>query len=339
MIDRGVVVEGPAAFVQPGAGHRGDAARGVHVGGTIARAREAVTETEIGPLGRTDQAGEGLDRLDRAAGDAGRPFRSAPAQVLFELAWDIRVAVEIGPVGFSVAKQAMHDRAGERAVGAGSNQHRQIGLLHGAVHVHVDRNNLGTALLAGAHRMRHHVDLRVDGVGSPNDDQVGFRHLARIGTGNFSSPGGVTGPGGIGADRLEESGIPLGVTQTVDAVAHHQAHGAGVVVGPDRLCAQLLLDAEEFLGDEVERLIPRDRRKFARSLRSLAYEGHRQPIRVMHALGIARHLGADHARGVVIVLGPAHTPDRAPVDHLDLERAGRWAIVWTGGGRYPVAMR
>ena len=36
------------------------------------------------------------------------------------------------------------------------------------------------------------------------------------------------------------------VAQSVDAVALHQAHGAGVVVGPDRLGAIRLRRADEF---------------------------------------------------------------------------------------------
>ena len=77
MKDRAVVVKGAAAFVAPGAGHGGDAACGVHVDGAVARAREAVAEAEKGARPFADQAGEGLDGLDRAAGDVRRPLRIA----------------------------------------------------------------------------------------------------------------------------------------------------------------------------------------------------------------------------------------------------------------------
>ena len=129
----------------------------------------------------------------------------------------------------------MHHRAGERRVGAGLHQHREIGLLHGAVHVDVDRDDLGAALLAGAGRVRHHVDLGVDRIGAPDHDQIGLRHLARIGAGDLAGAGGKADVGAVDADGGVEAGVFLGVAQPVDAVAHHQAHGAGVVVRPDRL--------------------------------------------------------------------------------------------------------
>ena len=52
---------------------------------------------------------------------------------------------------------------------------------------------------------------------------------------------------------------------------------------------------------------------------------------MMDALGVARDLGADDARGVGLLLGTPHPADAAAFDHLDVERAGRRAIVRTGG--------
>src|ERR1700730_12046841 len=57
-----------------------------------------------------------------------------------------------------------------------------------------------------------------------------------------------------------------------------------------------------------------------------------QAIGVMHALGVARHLGADHARRVGILFGAADPANGAPVDDLDLERTGRRTVVRTGRG-------
>ena len=51
----------------------------------------------------------------------------------------------------------------------------------------------------------------------------------------------------------------------------------------------------------------------------------------MDALGIARDLGADHAGGIALQFGTAHPADGVAVDHLDIEGAGRRAIVRTGG--------
>src|SRR5215213_7996048 len=57
-----------------------------------------------------------------------------------------------------------------------------------------------------------------------------------------------------------------------------------------------------------------------------------QPVRVMDALGITRDFRANHACGVEVVFRAADATDRAAVQHLDFERAGRWAVVRTGGG-------
>ena len=52
-----------------------------------------------------------------------------------------------------------------------------------------------------------------------------------------------------------------------------------------------------------------------------------EPVRVVDALGVARDLGADHARGVAVVLGTMHPAYSAIGEQLDVERAGRGAVV------------
>ena len=123
----------------------------------------------------------------------------------------------------------------------GFSDEAHVGLLHRRVVVDVDDDDLGAALLAGPHRMGHHVDLGDHRIGAPDDDAVGLRHLARIGAAQPAGAHHEAGPGEIGADRVEEAGIFLGVAQPIDAVALHQAHGAGIEVGPDGLAAVLLL--------------------------------------------------------------------------------------------------
>ena len=224
----------------------------------------------------------------------------------------------------------MHHRAGERAVGAGLHHHGEIGLLHRAVHVDVDRDDLGAALLAGARRVRHDVDLGVHRIGAPDHDQIGLRHLARIGTGDPAGAGGKAGVGGVDADGGMKAGVFLGVAQPMDAVALHETHGAGVVVRPDRLRAISRFGHEELLADDVERVVPRYRLERAGALRPGPAQRPRQPVGMVDALGVARDLGADHARGVGVVRRAAHPADGAVVEHLDLERAGRRAIMRTG---------
>jgi hypothetical protein len=109
--------------------------------------------------------------------------------------------------------------------------------------------------------MRHHIDLGVHRIGAPNRHQVGLRHLARIGAGEFSRAGDESGPGRVDADGREEAGIFLGMAQAVDAVTHQVAHRAGIIIRPHRFGAVLLFGADELLGDEIKRVVPRDRRE------------------------------------------------------------------------------
>src|SRR5208282_4943299 len=137
------------------------------------------------------------------------------------------------------------------------------------------------------------------------------------------------GPGRIDADGGVEAGIFLGMPQTVDAVAHDEAHGAGIVVRPNGLGAVRLSGADKLLGDEVERVVPRNRSKLAAALGAHTPQRLRQPVGMMNTLGVTRDLGADHAGRIGIVLRAANAADRMPVEDLDLERAGRGAVVWT----------
>ena len=251
----------------------------------------------------------------------------ARLQVRFELARAVGVFLEIRPVGEAIAEQHVHDGAGERAVGAGPHAQRQVGLLHRAVVVDVDRHDLGAALLARAGGVRHHVDLRVDGVGAPDHHHVGLGHLARIGAGQPAGAGDVAGPGQRGADGGVHARIALGVAQPVDAVAHHEAHGAGIVVGPHGLRAVAPLGREHGLGGEVEGVVPGDALELARALGPLAPQRVHEPVGMVHAFRVARDLGADDARRVAVVLRAAHPADPAVGQQLDVERARGWAVV------------
>ena len=216
----------------------------MHVDGAVALAREAVAEAEEGALASCRRASRRPRSPRPAAGDRRGPGGVAAAQMRLELARAVGVALEVVPIGVAVAEEHVHDRAGERAVGAGAHEQGHVGLLHGGVHVDVDGDDLGAALLAGPHRVGHHVDLG-DRVGAPDHDAVGLRHLARIGPGELARAGDVAGPGHVGADGGVLAGVFLDVAQAVDAVAHHEAHGARIVVGPDGLGAVAALGLQE----------------------------------------------------------------------------------------------
>jgi hypothetical protein len=240
----------------------------VHVDGAVARTREAVAEADVGALRRADQPGEVLDLGRAQAADRRRPFRAARLEVGLELARCIGVFLEIGPVGVTVAEEHVHDRAGERPVRSRPHHHLHVCLLHGAGVVDVDAGDPGPALLPGDRGMRHHVDLRVHGIGAPDHDQIGLLHLARIGARHAAGSGDVARPRQRDADRVVHAGVFLGVPQAIDAVAHHEAHRSGVIVGPNGFRPVAPLGLEECLRRLGERVVPGQLLPDALSLRA-----------------------------------------------------------------------
>src|SRR5690348_12274125 len=117
--------------------------------------------------------------------------------------------------------------------------------------------------------------------------------------------------------------------QAIDAVAHDKAHRARIIVGPDTLGTGALLGFEKFFRNKVERFIPRNSFKIARTLRTLSSQWMQKPMRMMLTFGIACDFRANHARGVIVVFRSAHAPDRTIVEQFDLERASRRAVVRT----------
>ena len=332
LVDGARGVQRAAALVRPGARDRGDAERGVHVRRAVALAREAVAEPEERALMPSDERRESLDLPDREPGDGARPCRRAVAEMGFERRGRVGKARHVVAVGQTIAEERVHHRAGERAVGPGLELQRQVRLPHRLGRIDVDRDDLGAMLFAGARRVGHQIDLGRGGVGAPDDDDLGLRHFRWRNAGHAPRSRDVAGPGDADADVAEKAGISLDVGQAVDAVAHHEAHRAGVEIGPDAFGAAFALGLQERLGDAVERLVPGDRDKLRRAFRADAPQGPREPVGVMDALGIARHFRAHDALGVGMVGGAMHAPDAVSADHLDVERAHRRAVVRADGG-------
>ena len=321
----------PPALVQPCAGHRRDGQRRVHVHRPVALPAEAVAQAEVGARRGPDHPGEALDGVRRHPGDAFRPLRGPVREVALQVVRTVGVAGEVVAVRVAVAEEHVHHRAGERAVGAGTHAHEEIGLLRGRVAVGVDDDDGGAAPAPGLQCVRHHVDLGRRGVGAPDDHEVGLRHLARVGAREASGARDEAVPGERDADGGVLAGVALDVAQAVDAVAHHEPHGAGVVVGPDRLGAVALLGLQQRLGHDVERVVPGHRREaLSRALLPDAAQRRGQAVGVMDAFGVARDLAADDAGGIGVLARPAHLSDEAVAEAFDLQRAGRGTVVGTG---------
>ena len=321
-----------AALVLPRAENRGDGERGVHVHSAIAVAGEAIAKAEISALPLAKKPCHRLDLRRRNAADAFRPFRRAAREVRLEVGAEIGEFREIITIREIVAQQDVQDAASKRAIRAGLHEQRDIGLLHRVVHVDIDRYDLCAARFPGADGVIHHVDLRVHGVRAPDDHAIRFVDLARVDAREPSRAGDIPGPGRVGADGVVHTGIALHMAQAMDAVAHHQAHCAGVVIGPDAFRPVLRLGGEKRFRRAVERFVPRDFAELARSFRAGAHERLGQAIPVVDALGIARDFRAYDAGGIGLGCEPPHPTDAVVRENLDIERTGARAIVRANRG-------
>src|SRR5262249_38570661 len=72
---------------------------------------------------------------------------------------------------------------------------------------------------------------------------------------------------------------------------------------------------------------------------SLAPQGMQEALSMMLAFRVARDLGANHSRSVVIILRAVHATDRPLVEQFDFECACRRAIVRTGRKANPLCFR
>jgi hypothetical protein len=207
----------------------------------------------------------------------------------------------------------------------------QVRLGRGAGAIRVDHRQLGAAPLARPGDVAHDVDLGRDRVAAPHHDQVGLGDLARVDAAFHPDAGEPSGIGQRVAYGAVLARVALDVAQPLDAVALHQAHGAGIEVGPHRLRRVALLGPGQALGHRVEGIVPGDRpeRLVPAALVADPAQRRRQPVRVVYPLGIAGDLGAHHADGVAVGRGAAHPADGVRIEPLDLERAGARTVVRT----------
>ena len=108
----------------------------------------------------------------------------------------------------------------------------------------------------------------------------------------------------------------------MDAVALHQPHGARIIVEPDRFRTMGGLSLFEFFGDQIKGCI--ETRLFPLPLAFGARPDQRleRSVRMMDALGIARHLGADNTCGVAVVGITTNPADTVVRQQFNLKRTG-----------------
>ena len=118
--------------------------------------------------------------------------------------------------------------------------------------------------------------------------------------------------------------------QPLDRIALHQPHRAGVEIRPDGFGPILFFGLAQLFGHQVKRCFPACLLPGAFALGTGAHQRLHQPVGMVDALGIARHLGADNAVGVAVVLGARQPADPPVRQDLDIEGAGRRTVVRTG---------
>ena len=120
------------------------------------------------------------------------------------------------------------------------------------------------------------------------------------------------------------------MTQTVDPVAHHKAHRACIIIGPDTLASISSFSFFESLRRQIQGLIPRDFVPLAGPFFAFAKQRFREPIFVMDTLGIAGNFRANHTSRIGLLFRPVNASDFVMRQNLHIQGAGGWAIMRAG---------
>src|SRR5262249_43401242 len=115
----------------------------------------------------------------------------------------------------------------------------------------------------------------------------------------------------------------------IDTVAHHQAHRAGIIIGPDTFRPVAALGCGKFLSHKIERVVPRYSLKLSGTFVTDAAQRMQKALGMMLPFRIARDLCANHAGLVVIVFRSVNAPNGALVENFDLQRTSRRAVMRT----------
>ncbi len=317
-----------ARALAPGAGERRQAGDGAHRVGAAVRALHPVVQPDRRRPRGAPVARQAADLRGRHAADGGGALGREGQRPLAQLWPAVRVALQVVVVQPVVLDQLVHQRQGQRRVGAGQQLHVLVALLGRFGAAWVDAHQ-ARALALGFLRPAPEVQVAGNRVAAPDEDQPALGEElglhAHLGAQRVDQPfdAGRRADGALqarGAQAVEEA--------VVHALALHQAHGAGKAVGQDGF-GLARGNRRQARGDVLQRLVPGHRCKLAAALGAGALERGEDALGVVRALGVTRDLGAQHAaRGRV--RGVALHAHGAPVLHGGQQRAGIRAVVGTG---------
>ena len=241
------------------------------------------------------------------------------------------VAGQVVVVQPVMLNQFVHQGERQRAIGAGQQCNVFVALVGRFTLARVDADQFG-ALVLGLLRIAPEVQVAGDRVAAPDQYQSGFgKELqvhAELATERLRQRFGAGG----GADRAVQQGSAQFMEEACGhALGLHQSHGAGVAIGQDGLRAvgAIRSDGLEASRNIAQRCFPTNGLKLARAFGSDALERLQDAIRVVSALGVARHLGTQCATGVRMLRVATHLDGNA-VAHRGQQRAGVGAVVRAG---------
>ncbi len=186
--------------------------------------------------------------------------------------------------------------------------------------IRIDDHQLGTSFALGLGDVMHHIDLGTHRIAAPDHDEIAVDHLARVHA-PFHPGTGIPAcvhQGDTDCGMLAR--VFHRVTQTLDTVALHKPHRAGIEVRPYRLGAVARGRVGEPLRHFVQGSVPGQRLKrlYSFALRTHAAQRHAQALRMVHALRITRHLGTDDTRCVIVVPSSVQPSHGVGIQTLDL---------------------
>ena len=256
-------------------------------------------------------------------------LRSPGQGPLAELFPAVHVRLEIRGIRPAVGEDLVHQRERQRPVGARSQRQMQMALLGGFGAARVDADQRGAVAL-GLLREAPEVQVRGHGIAAPDQDQPRLREIAQMHA-QFAAVGGGQRVGARGsadgavqargAERVEEAGG--------DTLALDFPHRARVAVGQDAL-GTARGDRGKTCCDIRQCRIPADLFPLPAAFGAHALQRMQHAFGVVGALGVATHLGAEHAGGGRVVRIAFHAGDTA-VLHRDAHGAGVGAVVRAGG--------
>ena len=239
-----------------------------------------------------------------------------------------RVAGDVVMVQPVVGNQLVHQRQGQRRIGARQQRNVFVALFSGFALARVNADQPGAIAFCQL-GVAPEVQVAANRIAAPDDDEPGLgKKLHSHADLAAQRMGHAFGAGG-GANRAVQKRRPQPVEKpSRHAFALNLAHGAGIAVGQDGFGIARRNNFEARC-NVAERRVPAHRLELAAAFGADALEGLQQPLGMVGALGVARNLVAQHAAGLGMIRVALH-PGCDAVFHGGQQGAGVGAVMRAG---------